>query len=309
MVKSCCGVPHAADSQRQAPAGRDVPTPDRDFFETVPIPAGTALVGTNVAVLPQDGERPLRQVKVSSFHATATCITNAMFSGFVEATGYLTDAERLGWSFVFFSQLPEGASDAHAVADAPWWRKIEGASWQRIGGPGSEADWHPDHPVVHVSWNDAHACARWAGGRLPSEAEWEHAARGGLGDVLYPWGDKEPDDDTFQPCNIWQGTFPTDNSCRDSFFATAPAKSFSPNGYGLYNMSGNVWEWTTDPFTIRSVAKSSRERMKQMRGTKILKGGSFLCHRSYCHRYRIAARTGNSPDSTTSHVGFRLIFE
>lgn len=307
-MKSCCSLPHAIDRGRQALDRCDLPEPEKNFFETAAIPAGPAFLGTDIALLPQDGERPLRRVKVRSFQAMVTSVTNLMFRSFVEATGYLTDAEQLGWSFVFFSQLPSGEPDTSAVADAPWWRKVDGASWRRIGGRGSDADWQPDHPVVHVSWNDAVAFAQWAKGRLPSEVEWEHAARGGLGDVRYPWGDEEPNDTFFQPCNIWQGEFPNFNSGRDNFIATAPAKSFAPNGYGLYNMVGNVWEWTADPFTLRSLMKSSRRRVKEMRGTRILKGGSFLCHRSYCYRYRIAARTGNSPDTSASHTGFRLVF-
>ena len=137
----------------------------------------------------------------------------------------------------------------------------------------------------------------------------EHAARGGLRDVRYPWGDQEPDDVDFFPCNIWQGSFPDNNLGLDGYKATAPAASFEPNGFGLYNMVGNVWEWTSNPYTVVSQKRVVKERLKGMKGYKLSKGGSFLCHSSYCHRYRIAARMGNSPDSTTAHQGMRLVFD
>ena len=147
-----------------------------------------------------------------------------------------------------------------------------------------------------------------AGGRLPTEAQWEHASRGGLGDVRYPWGDREPDDEVFFPCNIWQGHFPDLNLERDGYFATAPAKSFEPNGYGLYNMVGNAWDYTADPFKLKSLKTAARRVNAERQGFKLSKGGSFLCHASYCHRYRIAARTGTSTDSSTSHQSFRLVY-
>ena len=153
------------------------------------------------------------------------------------------------------------------------------------------------------------AYAAWAGGRLPTEIEWEHAARGGREDDPFPWGTEEPNDTDFFPCNIWQGRFPESNSLRDGYKTTAPARSFEPNGYGLYNVVGNVWEWTAEPFKVKSLKKHVKQRMKDMRGYKLTKGGSFLCHRSYCYRYRVAARTGNSPDSATTHMGFRVIWD
>ena len=176
-------------------------------------------------------------------------------------------------------------------------------------GPGSNISKLSNHPVVHVSWNDAKAFAKWAGGRLPTEQEWEHAARGGLGDVKFPWGDQEPNDTDFFPCNIWQGEFPKNNLFRDGYLGSAPVSAFAPNGYGLYNMIGNVWEYTSQPFKVRSLKKTVKRAHAEKHGYKLLKGGSFLCHASYCYRYRIAARMGNSANSSTSHQGFRLVYD
>lgn len=237
-----------------------------------------------------------------------TAVTNNQFNQFIKDTGYKTEAERLGWSFVFHQQLPENFQKTQAPVQHQWWRKVDGACWNRIAGPNASVEQPDDHPVVHVSWNDAQAFSKWAGGRLPTEAEWEHAARGGLGDVLFPWGDREPNDTDFHPCNIWQGTFPDTNTCADGHAATAPAKSFDPNGYGLYNMSGNVWEWTSGRMKIVGRSNESQKHAKHYKGTKLLKGGSFLCHNSYCFRYRISARTGNTPDSASTHQGFRVVF-
>ena len=183
-------------------------------------------------------------------------MTNRRFARFVEATGYVTEAERLGDSLVFEGLLPANAPPTRAVAAVPWWRQVESACWHSPLGPFGDNATDPEHPVTHVTWNDAVAFARWAGGRLPSEVEWEHAARGGLGDVRYPWGDQDPDDTEFLPCNIWQGEFPRLNTIADGYLGTAPAKSFKPNGFGMFNMVGNVWQWTRDPFKVRSLKKS-----------------------------------------------------
>ncbi len=272
------------------------------------IKGGTALVGTARPQIPDDGENPLRKVTVKSFRIGATTVTNAEFARFIEDTGYVTEAERFGWSFVFWSQVPKEYGHTQGVLHAQWWRRVDGATWCAPQGPGTEAACLPDHPVVHMSWNDASTYADWAGGRLPTEAEWEHAARAGQGDVMFPWGDWLPDDTGFFPCNIWQGRFPEKNSAADGYLATAPARSFAPNENGLYNLVGNVWEWTSDSFKIRSLKKPVKERLAGMKGYKTAKGGSFLCHQSYCFRYRIAARIGNSPDSTTTHQGVRVVW-
>ena len=280
-----------------------------DWRDSLPIPGGTALIGTDRPLFAEDEEGPLRRKPVKPFRMMPTTVTNADFADFVAATGYRTEAEQLGWSFVFFHDVAETTGPTQGVRGTEWWRRVEGALWSAPNGPGSEAACLPDHPVVQVSWNDARAFADWAGGRLPTELEWEHAARGGLGDVPYPWGETAPDDTGPFPCNIWQGRFPGHNSCADGWRATAPARSFAPNGYGLYNICGNVWEWTSEPFRIRGLSRGARAFAARTRGYKLLKGGSFLCHHSYCHRYRIAARSGTSPDTGTSHQGFRLVFD
>ncbi|TNF20677.1 MAG: formylglycine-generating enzyme family protein [Rhodobacteraceae bacterium] len=304
----CCPPPtparaHPPRTPRIRPASAPRPP-------SVEIPGGRALLGTDRPVLAEDAEGPLRRKTIAPFRIGVTTVTNAQFAAFIEETGHVTEAERFGWSFVFWSQVPSAVGPTQGVVDVEWWRRVDGATWRDINGPGTaEAAWHPDHPVVHVSWNDARAYAEWIGGRLPTEAEWEHAARGGLGDVRFPWGDDEPDDTGHFPCNIWQGRFPQTNLALDGHLTTAPAQSFAPNGYGLYNLVGNVWEWTSEPFRIRSLRRQAKARQAAMKGYKLSKGGSFLCHKSYCYRYRIAARTGNSPDSTTTHSGFRVVWD
>ncbi len=274
----------------------------------IEVPGDEALVGTRDPVIADDAEGPLRTKRLAPFRIGETAVTNAQFAAFVKETGHVTEAERFGWSFVFWAQVPKSVGPTQAVRSVTWWRRVDGADWRHIHGPDRDlARDRPDHPVVHVSWNDARAYATWVGGRLPTEAEWEHAARGGLGDVRFPWGNEEPNDTGHFPCNIWQGRFPETNTCADGYAETAPAKSFSANGYGLYNLVGNVWEWTAEPFVIRSQKRAAKMRRAQVKGFKLAKGGSFLCHNSYCYRYRIAARTGNSPDSTTTHTGFRVV--
>lgn len=308
--RKCCAPPRRSGTAAES-AAPNLRSPGRRLPENIRrIPGGRALLGARREGIPDDGESPLREVKMDSFLIAAATVTNDQFREFVRETGYETEAERFGWSFVFWSDAPERVRSVRGAPGAEWWRRVDGANWRDVNGPGSEAEaCHPDHPVVHVSWNDAKAYAIWAGGRLPTEAEWEHAARGGLGDVKFPWGDREPDETDFLPCNVWQGRFPERNTAADGYAATAPAESFEPNGYGLRNMVGNVWEWTAEPFRIKSLKKRVRLRLAGMKGFKLLKGGSFLCHRSYCHRYRIAARTGTSPDSSTTHQGFRVVWD
>jgi formylglycine-generating enzyme required for sulfatase activity len=267
-------------------------------------------VGTDAPFLPEDGEGPRRPVRVRPFGIERSSVTNARFRDFVEQTGYVTDAERYGWSFVFAGLVdPEIARTALSPLGTSWWLRIDGACWRQPEGAGSDIESRLDHPATHISWNDACAFALWAGGRLPTEAEWEYAARGG-GSGPFPWGDDEPDDD-HPLCNIWQGRFPDLNLGTDGYLATAPVESFAPNGFGLYNAVGNVWEWCSDPFRVRSLSSRAKQRNAEAAAEKqrVLKGGSFLCHRSYCYRYRVAARIGREPDSGASHLGFRIAYD
>lgn len=277
------------------------------------IEAGPFLMGNESPdAFPGDGEGPVREVVVDRFLIDTTAVTNADFAAFAAATGYVTDAERFGWSFVF-EGLIEGRNRDHLmdglVPGAPWWRAVRGADYAHPFGPASGIDEIGDHPVVHVSWNDASAYAAWSGKRLPTEAEWEKACRGGLSQTQFPWGDElEPGGE--HRMNVWQGDFPRHNSGVDGYLATAPAASFEPNGYGLHNMTGNVWEWVADFFSPSwHVAAADRTRVNPCGPVtgqgRVLRGGSYLCHASYCNRYRTAGRTQNTADTSTGHMGFR----
>jgi formylglycine-generating enzyme len=254
---------------------------------------------------PDDGEQ-VRDVELSSFMIDASALTNERFGEFAEATGFETEAERFGWSFVFGGLLPDDFPPTRGVAAAPWWRQVEGASWRHPEGPQSDLEDRLDHPVVHLSWNDALDYCDWAGVRLPTEAEWEVAARGGLTGKVFPWGDElEPGGE--HRMNVWQGTFPAENTRRDGYLGTCPAEAFPANGYGLHNTTGNVWEWVADVF---SADFRPRDRQRDPQGppdgdVRVQKGGSYLCHDSYCRRYRVAARQANTPDSSAGNVGFR----
>ncbi|MGH9658984.1 MAG: formylglycine-generating enzyme family protein, partial [Bryobacteraceae bacterium] len=226
-------------------------------------------------------------------------------------TGYRTESERFGWSIVFRGHIP-GEQYAQLVdRTAPgtnWWCKVNGADWRHPEGPATSVDARPAHPAVHVSWNDAAAFAGWAGKRLPTEAEWEYAARGGLEQKLYPWGD-ELTPGGRHLCNIWQGDFPVRDTAEDGYSAPAPVDAFPPNDYGLYTITGNAWEWCADWFHPSWHVTATRTNpVGPPEGVaRVMKGGSYLCHRSYCNRYRVAARTSNTPDSATTNIGFRCV--
>ena len=277
----------------------------------VRVEACVTTIGTDLPELLDDGEGPVRTARLRAFAIDPFAVTNRWFAEFTAATGYRTEAERFGNSFVFAQFLPAETRETRAVQQAPWWRMVEGADWAHPEGPGSTLSDRSEHPAVHISFRDAQAFAAWAGGRLPSEAEWEHAARGGIAGARFPWGAAEPDDASHRPCNIWQGRFPKENTGADGYHGTAPVDAFDANGYGLFNMAGNVWEWCADPFRVRSLSRQARTRNEQAVKTndRVAKGGSYMCHRSYCYRYRIAARSGLSATSSAGHTGLRLVFD
>lgn len=273
------------------------------------LPGGDFLMGTDFdGGFPADGEGPVRRVRVDSFWIDTTPVRNSDFARFVEATGYRTEAEQFGWSFVFMGDLPSDDADLLSVDGAEWWKRVEGADWRHPEGPASNADDRPDHPVVQVSWNDAQSYAAWAGKRLPTEAEWEYAARGGMEQKLYPWGDDLTPNGAHL-CNVWQGDFPHINTSEDGYAGTCPVKAFPPNGFGLYSVTGNTWEWCADWFDAVWHASAARQNPvgPPSGSSRVLKGGSYLCHRSYCNRYRVAARSSNTPDSATTNISFRCV--
>lgn len=277
----------------------------------VSLPGGTFLMGTDDPEgFPADGEGPVRSVTLRPFRIDAHAVSNDRFAAFIADTGHVTEAERYGWSYAFARFLPAAVRRGAPRPDgAPWWCGVRGASWREPFGPGSGLAGIGSHPVVHVSWTDAAAFARWAGGRLPTEAEWEFAARGGLEQARYAWGDELTPDGKHR-CNIWQGTFPTRNTAEDGYEGTAPVNAFAPNGFGLYNTAGNVWEWCADWWTTDHPAgRRSNPAGPRTGSSRVMRGGSYLCHRSYCNRYRVAARTSNTPDSTTGNLGFRCAYD
>jgi len=274
------------------------------------LPGGEFLMGNEGDYgFPADGEGPIHSVHLDPFYLDATCVTNKQFNDFINATHYQTEAETFGWSFVFYGHLTP-AQQATAVRSrvlgSEWWCRIDGATWRHPEGPKTNIKKRWSHPALHVSWNDALAYCAWAGKRLPTEAEWEFAARGGLAQQRFPWGDElEPHGK--HRMNVWQGTFPSHNTEADGHYGPAPAKSYPANGYGLYNLTGNIWEWCWDGFDPTYYQHSPRENPTGPTATdrRIMRGGSYLCHASYCNRYRTDARSANTPDSSTGNLGFR----
>ena len=280
----------------------------------VRLPGGSFLMGgQDPDGHPADGEGPVRTVHLSPFDIDETAVTNDAFAAFVTATGHVTEAEHYGWSFVFGALVVGGGAhgSTRAVPGTPWWLAVPGASWRAPEGPDSDVEERGDHPVVHVSFNDAHAYAAWAGKRLPTEAEWEYAARGGLVGQRFPWGDDLRPGGQWR-CNIWQGHFPTSNTLEDGHLGTAPVRTFLPNGFGLFQMAGNVWEWCSDRWSATWHATERDETRidpqgPPIGGSQVMRGGSYLCHASYCNRYRVAARSKNTPDSSAGNLGFRCV--
>jgi formylglycine-generating enzyme required for sulfatase activity len=269
---------------------------------------GRFLMGTDSAEgFPADGEGPVREVIVDPFYMDTYPVTNRQFGEFTQQTGYQTEAERFDWSFVFHKHIPRELVE-DTVRGVTWWCKVRGACWRCPEGPDSNIDSRPEHPVTHVSWNDATEYCRWAGKRLPTEAEWEYAARGGLEQKTYPWGD-ELTPGGRHLCNIWQGDFPNVDTAEDGYCAPAPVHTYPPNGYGFYTITGNAWEWCADWFHPAYHLTATRKNPVGPRegAAKVMKGGSYLCHKSYCNRYRVAARTSNTPDSSTTNISFRCV--
>ncbi len=274
----------------------------------VSVPGGRFAMGSDDRfAYPADGEGPVHDVRLRAFLIDRHAVSNDRFAAFIEATGHVTDAERWGWSFVFEGLLPEDFPPTRSVAAAPWWRQVEGAQWRHPEGPHSDLEDRGNHPVVHVSHADALAYCAWAGVRLPTEAEWEFAARGGLEGRVFPWGDElEPGAE--HRMNVWQGDFPTRNTAADGYLGTAPVDAFPANGYGLHNTTGNVWEWTADWFDpgFYGVSPAQDPTGPPAGSRRVTRGGSYLCHASYCRRYRVAARSANMPDDATGNIGFRV---
>lgn len=305
-----CGMPSRNASDRTELAQISSSASLTYGIEQVEIPAGTFLMGDSTGDRNEaDGEGPVHPVTLDGFSMDATPVTNDVFAQFLAATGYVTEAEQWGYSAVFHLAL--SAPTEHvmgAPAHAPWWLAVRGADWRHPGGAGSDVDALGDHPVVHVTWNDAIAFCTWSGRRLPTEAEWEFAARGGIDAAKYPWGDAAIDAGGWR-ANIWQGTFPSVNSADDGYLTTAPVRTFEPNGYGLLQMVGNVWEWCADWFDSGYYETSPQHNPPgPVAGLeRVLRGGSYLCHDSYCNRYRNSARSRSTPDSSLGNAGFRTV--
>ncbi|MGI9147493.1 MAG: formylglycine-generating enzyme family protein [Chloroflexota bacterium] len=262
-----------------------------------------------------DGERPVHTVELAAFTIDATTVTNADFAVFVQETDYRTEAEAFGFSAVF--HLVVAASDEDIVGHSPvtpWWLGVRGADWRHPDGPRSHIQHRSDHPVVHISWNDAQAYCRWAARRLPTEAEWGRASRGGVEAARFPWGDELLAPDGSWQTNIWQGVFPSVNTQEDGWLTTAPVRSYAPNRFGLWQTVGNVWEWCQDVFNPRAYARQPAKQsvidplqIAAGDGPRVLRGGSYLCHDSYCNRYRNSARSSNTPDSSMGNAGLRTV--
>jgi formylglycine-generating enzyme required for sulfatase activity len=297
----------------------------------VSIPGGTFWMGREAGPEVPEDETPAHEVTVAPFEMDATEVTVGQYGAFVKATGYVTVAERPFDEKKYPDAAPEYRKPGSAVfvpmdADVnemrgAWWRYVPGANWRHPEGPDSSVKGKKNYPVVQIAWEDAEAYAKWAGKRLPTEAEWEWAARGGLERKIYCWGDTKVGADGKWLANAYQGKFPAHDTGEDGFAGLAPVKSFPPNAYGLYDMSGNAWEWCSDWYDEKYYKTSPKDNPKgpetgpliQDPGSpyperqKVRRGGSFLCDDKYCHRYRPSARDKNPTDSSANHTGFRCV--
>lgn len=270
-----------------------------EFDKMSLIPSGKYLIGTNEPVFEGDREGPEREVEIEKFYLDKYEVSNENFEEFVKQTGYQTEAEKFGDSFVFKTLISPEMQEQYEdfrVLQAPWWYKVKDMNWKQPEGPGSSIGDRMNHPVVHISWNDANEFCKFKGKRLPSEAEWEAACRGGKKRKLFPWGNKlMPNDKHWM--NIWQGEFPDKNTVEDGEVSTCPVDKYRQNDFDLYNIVGNAWEWTSTLWNEGDIEKENPDRVK--------KGGSYLCHKSYCYRYRCAARSQNTQDSSAGNLSFR----
>lgn len=311
--RSCCSVKRSAVSidKQAVQAMKIIERPKKHDETMVYIPGGDFLMGSaDEDAVVADGETPVRRVTIAPFYMDATTVTNEKFHKFIEETGYITEAEMYDWSYVFHSLLSAETAQKVSLSprQTPWWSVVEGATWRHPEGPDSTIHERLDHPVIHVSWNDAQAYCKWAQKRLPTDAEWEFAARGGLEQKRYAWGNELTPGGVHQ-CNIFQGVFPRENTVEDGYISTAPVKALSKNDYGLFQVTGNVWEWCSDWFSPNVAEHGGVDNPQGARegSARVMRGGSYLCHDSYCNRYRVAARTANTPDSSTGNIGFRCV--
>lgn len=279
--------------------------------DEVRIPSGSFQMGDAfMEGVHADGESLPHRVALDAFSIDTTSVTNSQYAAFVKETGYRSVAEVLGNSAVFHMDYAGSPEDVIGHFGARWWLAVAGACWCRPFGAGSDIADRPDHPVVHVAYEDALAYCQWSGRQLPSEAQWEYAARGGLSGARYPWGDELTPGGEHR-ANIWQGNFPTHNDLDDGYANTAPVRTYQPNGYGLWQVVGNVWEWCEDWFSPDTYSQRpdacTNPLGPEYGQTRVMRGGSFLCHASYCNRYRVAARSSAPPDTSTGNLGFRTV--
>ncbi|MDR6566982.1 formylglycine-generating enzyme family protein [Chitinophaga ginsengisegetis] len=331
FLSACAGNP---GKQEPAAAGKD------SLNKMVLVPAGTFTMGADDSTGMAD-EYPKHTVDIAGFWMDEHEVTNAEFARFVAATGYVTTAEKPISKEELLASLPPGTPEPDSAALAgmmapgalvftppdhavpfndisQWWSFVAGATWQHPEGPASNIDKRENEPVTQVSWLDAQAYAKWAGKRLPTEAEWEYAARGGLSGKIYPWG-TEALTSGKPKANTWNGNFPYNNTKTDGYYGLAPVKSYSPNGYQLYDMSGNVWEWCEDWYDANYYIQGEKgvnnpagpaagfDPDDPGQAKRVIRGGSFMCSDEYCRGYRVSARMKSTPESGLANLGFRCV--